>query len=252
MRNKLVIGNWKMNFTDTEARNFLTGIRENIPDGKSKVVVCPSFLSTRTAIEVLDDSNIEVGVQNVYYEAAGAYTGEVSVQMLKDLDVKYCIIGHSERRKYFGETDEGVNKKAIALLEQNITPVICVGEDLDIREKNTHLEFVEEQVRKALKGIDIRRIDNVVIAYEPIWAIGTGKAATENEAEEMCSSIRYLIQKMYGKEVSENVSILYGGSVTSSVAESFISKEDVDGFLVGGASLKQDFIEIVKIANMVE
>lgn len=252
MRDKLVIGNWKMNFTDTDARNFLTGIKENIPGGRSKVVVCPSYLSTRTAIEVLENSSIEVGVQNVYFEPAGAYTGEVSVQMLENIGVKYCIVGHSERRKYFGETDEGVNKKAIALLEKNITPVICVGEELDIREQGTHLEFVEEQVRKALNGIDIRRIDNIIIAYEPIWAIGTGKAATENEAEEMCSNIRYIVQKMYGKEVSENVSILYGGSVTSSVAGNFISQENIDGFLVGGASLKQDFVEIVKIANMVE
>ncbi len=252
MRDKFVIGNWKMNFTDTEARNFLSGIKANIQDRKTKVVVCPSYLSTKTAIEVLEDSNIDVGVQNVYYEAAGAYTGEVSVQMLDDIGVKYCIIGHSERRKYFAETDESVNKKAIALLEKNITPVICVGEDLDTREQGTHLEFVENQVRKALNGIDIRRIDNIIIAYEPIWAIGTGKAATENEAEEMCSNIRYIIQKMFGKEVSENVSILYGGSVTSTVSEVFISKENIDGFLVGGASLKQDFVEIVKIANMVE
>lgn len=252
MRNKLVIGNWKMNFTDTETKNFLSGIKVNIPEGKSKVVVCPSFLSIKTAVEVLEDSNIEVGVQNVYFEPAGAYTGEISVQMLEDIGAKYCIIGHSERRKYFNETDEMVNKKAIALLEKNITPVICVGEDLDIREQGTHLEFVEIQVRKALSGIDIRRIDNIIIAYEPVWAIGTGKAATENEAEEMCSNIRYIIQKMFGKEVSENVSILYGGSVTSSVSEAFISKENIDGFLVGGASLKQDFVEIVKIANMVE
>ena len=252
MRDKLVIGNWKMNFTDTEARNFLSGIKVNIPEGKTKVVVCPSFLSIKTAVEILEDSNIEVGAQNIYFEAAGAYTGEVSVQMLEDIGAKYCIIGHSERRKYFGESDETVNKKAIALLDKNITPVICVGEDLEIREENTHLEFVENQVRKALKGIDIRRIDNLIIAYEPIWAIGTGKAATENEAEEMCSNIRYIIQKMYGKEVSENVSILYGGSVTSAVAESFISKENIDGFLVGGASLKQDFVEIVKIADKVE
>ena len=148
--------------------------------------------------------------------------------------------------------NENVNKKAIALLEKNITPVICVGEDLEIREQATHLEFVEDQVRAALKGIDIRRIDNIIIAYEPIWAIGTGKAATENEAEEMCGNIRYLIQKMYGKEVSESVSILYGGSVTSSVADIFISEGNIDGFLVGGASLKQDFIDIVKKANMAE
>lgn len=249
MRKKIIIGNWKMNLTDTETRSLLIGLKENIETDKVDVMVCPSFISLLTAKNILEDDDILVGAQNVFYAEAGAYTGEVSVNMLENISINACIVGHSERRKYFSETDQDINKKTAILLEHNIVPILCVGENIEARDNNTYMEIVESQIRKDLDNIDIRKLKDVIIAYEPIWAIGTGKTATKTEAEDMCSFIRYIVATIYGKEVSEDVRIVYGGSANESIAEEFLDCKDIDGLLVGTASLKPEFVNMVKIAE---
>lgn len=245
MRKKIVIGNWKMNMTRKETKDFLTFMKESIKTKKLDVVFAVPFTNLDVACNVLEDSNILYAAQNVHYEPRGAYTGEISVEMLKELKVTYCIIGHSERRKYFNETDITVNKKAKSLLEGNISPIICVGETLEERNNNTYLEKIEYQVKKAIADIDIRNIQNVIIAYEPLWAIGTGKNATKEEAEEICSYIRYIVAKVYGISVSDNVRIIYGGSINESNAKEFLESLSIDGALVGGASIKNSFADII-------
>lgn len=246
MRRKIIIGNWKMNYTDTEARTFLVGLKESIDVSSIDVCVAPPFTSLKSAREILDGTGISIGAQNVFYEEAGSYTGEISADMLKDLNVEYCIVGHSERRKHFNETDNIVHRKVMTLIENNIKPIICIGEDIDIRNNGNYLEYIENELRTAIDNIDIRKVKDMIIAYEPIWAIGTGKSATSDEAESVCSELRYLVQTMYGTEVSESIRILYGGSVTSNIAEEFVHEPNIDGFLVGGASLNMDFAQIIK------
>lgn len=248
MRKKIIIGNWKMNMTQEETRGFLESIKGRINTKKVDVVFAVPFTDIEIARETLYDTDIAVGAQNVHFEPRGACTGEISIEMLKELGVNFCIVGHSERRTYFNETDITVNKKVRALLENGLIPVICVGEDLKTREANKQLELVEMQVKKAIADIDIRNIEKIIIAYEPLWAIGTGKTATPEQAEEMCSYIRYVVAQVYGVTISENIRIQYGGSVNSENAESLFGASDIDGALVGGASLKPEFINIVNAA----
>lgn len=246
MRKKIVVGNWKMNMTRSETKEFITCIKERVKEETTEIAFAVPFTDLDVAGSVLEGTNIKLAAQNVHYEPRGAYTGEISIEMLKELNVDYCIVGHSERRGYFNETDIDVNKKAKALIDHSIFPIICVGETLEERENGTYLDKIELQIKKAIADIDIRNISNVIIAYEPIWAIGTGNTATPDIAEEMCSYIRYKVAEVYGISISENVRILYGGSVNENNAHEFFAKENIDGALVGGASLKNSFVEIIK------
>lgn len=246
MRKKIIAGNWKMNYSVNMADNFVSEIKDRINTEEVEVVLCPNYISLERISDLIDGTNIKLGAQNVYFEDKGAYTGETSVDMLASVNVKYCIVGHSERRKYFNETDEIVNKKAIKLLEKDISPIICVGETLEERDSGKHFEVVENQVINALKNIDKEAVaKKVVIAYEPIWAIGTGVTATATQANEMCKFIREVVSKLYTSKVSDMVRIQYGGSVKAENAKEILEEDNIDGALVGGASLTNDFVAIV-------
>ncbi|MBR2784812.1 MAG: triose-phosphate isomerase [Clostridia bacterium] len=246
MRKKIIAGNWKMNYCVNKAEDFVNEIKDAINTDEVDVVICPNFVALDRLSDLLDGTNIKLGAQNVYFEDKGAYTGETSVCMLASVGVNYCIVGHSERRQYFGETDEIVNKKAKKLLEKDINPIVCVGETLEEREANTMFDVVEKQVRESLDGIEEAQMKrNVVIAYEPIWAIGTGKTATAEQANEMCRFIREVVSKMYNESVAQAVRIQYGGSVKPANANEILNMSDIDGALVGGASLTNDFVAIV-------
>ena len=246
MRKKIIAGNWKMNYCVNKAEDFVSEIKDAINTDEVDVVICPNFVALDRLSDLLEGTNIKLGAQNVHTEDKGAYTGETSVNMLAAVGVKYCIVGHSERRQYFAETNEIVNKKAKKLLEKDINPIVCVGETLEEREANTMFDVVEKQVRESLDGIEEAQMKrNVVIAYEPIWAIGTGKTATAEQANEMCKFIREVVAKMYNDSVAEAVRIQYGGSVKPSNANEILNMSDIDGALVGGASLTNDFVAIV-------
>lgn len=249
MRKKIVIGNWKMNMTRKETKDLLTIIKESVKGKKTDVAFAVPFTDLDIAQETLKETSIMLAAQNVHSEPRGAYTGEISVEMLKELGVNACIIGHSERRKYFAETDEMVNKKVKVLLEENIIPVVCVGETLEQREEGIHLDLIRTQVKKALADVNSMRVTDVIIAYEPLWAIGTGVTATSEQAEEVCSFIRYIVAEIYGVTISNNIRILYGGSVNEANSKELFSMGNIDGALVGGASLKPTFVEIVKAAE---
>ncbi len=246
MRKKIIIGNWKMNYTVSEGEDFLLSILDSINTNEVDVVICPNFTMLDRFSNILDGKNVSLGAQNVYFEQKGAFTGETSASMLKAIGVNYCIVGHSERRSIFGETDEMVNLKIKALLENDIIPIVCVGETLQERNDGKMLEVVENQIKNALLGISPEFVKrNIIIAYEPIWAIGTGVTATSDQAEDMCSFIRKTIENLYNAAVSSSVRIQYGGSVNPKNAAEILSKENIDGALVGGASLKNDFSAIV-------
>ena len=246
MRKKIIAGNWKMNYCVNKAEDFVSEIKDAINTDEVDVVICPNFVSLDRISDLLDGTNIKLGAQNVHTEDKGAYTGETSVNMLAAVGVKYCIVGHSERRQYFAETNQIVNQKAKKLLEKDINPIVCVGETLEEREANTMFDVVEKQVRESLEGIEEAQMKrNVVIAYEPIWAIGTGKTATAEQANEMCKFIREVVAKMYNETVAEAVRIQYGGSVKPANANEILNMSDIDGALVGGASLTNDFVAIV-------
>ena len=245
MRRKIIIGNWKMNMTKEETKSLLTAIKLKINTKNKDVVFAVPYTDLDTAMSILQDTKISVASQNMDYHPRGAYTGEISAEMLKEIGVEYAIIGHSERREYFNETDETVNQKTKFALENNIIPIICVGEKLEEREQNIHLDKIRTQVKKAIADVEMRDIENVIIAYEPIWAIGTGKTATKEEAEEICSFIRYVIAETYGMSVSENIRIIYGGSVNKENSKEILNMENIDGALVGGASLKPTFSDII-------
>ena len=246
MRKKIIAGNWKMNYCVNKAEDFVSEIKDAINTDEVDVVICPNFVSLDRISDLLDGTNIKLGAQNVHTEDKGAYTGETSVNMLAAVGVKYCIVGHSERRQYFAETNQIVNQKAKKLLEKDINPIVCVGETLEEREANTMFDVVEKQVRESLEGIEEAQMKrNVVIAYEPIWAIGTGKTATAEQANEMCKFIREVVAKMYNESVAEAVRIQYGGSVKPANANEILNMSDIDGALVGGASLTNDFVAIV-------
>lgn len=245
MRKKIIAGNWKMNYTANEAENFITNIVDSINTNEVDVVVCPNFTCLDRVSNLLDGKNVKLGAQNVYYENKGAYTGETSVDMLYSLEVDYCIVGHSERRQLLNETDEMVNLKAKKLLEKGINPIICVGETLEERNENKQYDLVAQQIKNALKDISHEDIKKVVIAYEPIWAIGTGVTATSDQAQDMCVYIRGVIGVLYSDEIADNIRIQYGGSVNPKNAAEILNMPDIDGALVGGASLTNDFTAIV-------
>jgi triosephosphate isomerase len=246
-RKIIAAGNWKMNKTAKEAVEFVNALKGRVADADSEVVVGVPFVCLPGVIEAVKGSNIKVAAQNMHWEEKGAFTGEVSGPMLADLGVDYVIIGHSERRQYFGETDETVNKKAHAAFKYGLKPIICVGESLTQREQGITAELVRYQVKIALLGLSAEQVKNTVIAYEPIWAIGTGKTATTEQAEEVCAIIRGCVKELYGSDAAEAVRIQYGGSVNAANASELFNMLDIDGGLVGGASLKLDDFE--KIAK---
>ena len=246
MRKKIIAGNWKMNNTITEATELVNSIKDGINTDEVDVVLCPNFVSLSTVSDLIDETKISLGAQNVYFEDKGAYTGETSVDMLISAGVKYCIVGHSERRAYFNETDEIVNKKVKKLLEKDLNPIICVGETLEQRNEEKMFDVVKSQVINALKDVTKDQMKrNVVIAYEPIWAIGTGVTATDEQAEQMCKYIRDAIAEIYDEVIAGKVRIQYGGSVKPSNASKILNMPNIDGALVGGASLTNDFVAIV-------
>ena len=236
MRKILAAGNWKMNKTASEASAFIKELTESVKGAKNDVLICVPFTNLETAVRLTEGTNVKVGAQNMDYHDSGAYTGEVSADMLLDAGVKYVVIGHSERREYYNETDKTVNLKVLKALEKGITPVLCCGESLEQREGGITFDWVRMQIKLALAGVE--DVTKVVIAYEPIWAIGTGKTATSEQAEEVCGAIRECVASLYGKDAAENTTILYGGSVNAKNAAELFAMENIDGGLVGGASLK--------------
>lgn len=236
MRKILAAGNWKMNKTASEASEFIKELTESVKGAKNDVLICVPFTNLETAVRLTEGTNVKVGAQNMDYHDSGAYTGEVSADMLLDAGVKYVVIGHSERREYYNETDKTVNLKVLKALEKGITPVLCCGESLEQREGGITFDWVRMQIKLALAGVE--DVTKVVIAYEPIWAIGTGKTATSEQAEEVCGAIRECVASLYGKDAAEKTTILYGGSVNAKNASELFAMENIDGGLVGGASLK--------------
>ena len=250
MRKKVIAGNWKMNMLPNEAIKFIEEIAPLVKDTQNEVILCVPYTDLFYALLTAQGTNIKIGAQNMHWEEKGAYTGEISAQMLKCIGVEYVIIGHSERRQYFAETDETVNKKVKSAILNGLTPIICVGETLEQRESGITAEIITTQTRLALEGLEKEQVKNLIIAYEPIWAIGTGKTATSDDANNSIKEIRKEIEKIYGNDVAENVIIQYGGSVKSSNAKELFTTSDIDGGLVGGASLKAD--EFAKIINYME
>ena len=247
MRKKVIAGNWKMNMLPNEAIDYIQAFEPLVKDAKAEVILCVPYTDLFYCLMNVQGTNIKIGAQNMHFAENGAYTGEVSGKMLKSIGVEYVIIGHSERRQYFNETDESVNKKIKAAFENELKPIVCVGETLEEREAGKTVDIITNQTRLALEGLTNEQVKNTIIAYEPIWAIGTGKTATSEDANNSIISIREEIKRIYGEDVSEAVIIQYGGSVKSSNAKELFSTSDIDGGLVGGASLKPD--EFSKIVN---
>ena len=247
MRRKVIAGNWKMNMLPNEAINYIQAFEPMVKDSKAEIILCVPYTDLFYCLMNAQGTNIKIGAQNMHFAESGAYTGEVSGKMLKSIGVEYVIIGHSERRQYFAETDESVNKKIKAAFENELKPIVCVGETLEEREAGKTVQIITNQTRLALEGLSNEQVKNTIIAYEPIWAIGTGKTATSEDANNSIKAIREEIKKIYGEEVSEEVIIQYGGSVKSSNAKELFSTSDIDGGLVGGASLKPE--EFSKIVN---
>ena len=250
-RKTVIAGNWKMNMTATETKKFAEELKKIMPRAKwCETLICVPACNISVASKAFKDLRISVGAENVYFEEKGAFTGEISANMLKDLGVKYVIVGHSERRQYFCETDEIVNKKVHAVLDAGMSPIICVGESLEQREMGVTMELIALQVKSALAGVAAEKVRKCVIAYEPIWAIGTGKTATAEQAGEVCSLIRATIRNLYGARVARSVTIQYGGSMNPSNAAELLAQPDIDGGLIGGASLKpEQFVAIINAAN---
>ena len=247
MRRKVISGNWKMNMLPNEAINFINEFAPLVKDTENEVVLCVPYTDLFYALLNVQETNIKIGAQNMHFEATGAYTGEISAEMLKCINVSHVIIGHSERRQYFNETDESVNKKTKKALDTGLTPIVCVGETLEEREQGKTCDIITTQTRLALEGLTGEEVSKTIIAYEPIWAIGTGKTATAEDANESVKTIRKEIEKNYGKDVADCVIIQYGGSVKSTNAKELFTTSDIDGGLVGGASLKPE--EFAKIVN---
>ncbi|MBE6023562.1 MAG: triose-phosphate isomerase [Cellulosilyticum sp.] len=245
MRKTIVAGNWKMNMTPGQSVELINLLKDRINTTEVDVVVCPPFVCLPAVLDAVKGTNIAVGAQNMHFEESGAFTGEIAPKMLVELGVKYVIIGHSERRQYFAETNETVNKKVLKAIEHNLVPIICVGESLDEREQGITIDLVRLQTKIALKDVKAEDAKKVVIAYEPIWAIGTGKTATSMQAEEVCKAIRDVVAEVYGSEVADEVRVQYGGSVNAGNANELFNMGNIDGGLVGGASLKEEFTSIV-------
>ncbi len=245
-RTPIIAGNWKMNNTIAAGVQLVKDLAPLVKDAKVDVVVCPTATALAAVADAVKGTNIHVGAQNVHWEKSGAFTGEISTEMLTEIGVDYCVLGHSERRDMFGETDEGVNKRAKAAFAAGITPIICCGESLEIREKGTYIAHVVAQIKAALEGFKAEEVAKLVIAYEPIWAIGTGKTATFDQAEEVCKAIREAVKEVFGADAADAIRIQYGGSVKPATIKDLMQQPNVDGALVGGASLKaKDFSEIV-------
>ena len=250
-RKTVIAGNWKMNMTATETRKFAEELKRIMPRAKwCDTVICVPACNITAAVKAFKELRISVGAENLYFEEKGAYTGEISAAMLRDLGVKYVIVGHSERRQYFGETDTAVNRKVHAALDAGLSPIICVGESESQREMGVTQDWIALQVKTALYGVPAERLRRCVIAYEPIWAIGTGKTATAQQAGEVCTAIRATIRGLYGARVARSVTIQYGGSMNPKNAAELLAQPDIDGGLIGGASLKpEQFVEIINAAN---
>ena len=250
-RKTIIAGNWKMNMTPSQTKAMIEELKPLVKEVKwCEMVLCVPFVDIAAAVKAAKGSKIAIGAENMHFEPKGAYTGEVSADMLKECGIKYVVLGHSERRQYFGETDETVNKKVKVALESGFRPVVCVGESLDEREQDVWSEVVRKQVKIALKDVPVEDVKKVVIAYEPIWAIGTGKTATADQANEVCATIRECLRGLYGARAARAITIQYGGSMNAKNAAELLSKPDVDGGLIGGASLKpNDFHAIIEAAN---
>jgi triosephosphate isomerase len=251
MRQKTIAGNWKMYKTIPEARELIEALRKNAANiRKTRIIVCPPALAVPEAVQLLKDSNIAVGAQNLYWEKEGAYTGEISAPMIRAAGASFVIIGHSERRQYFGETNETVNLKLKAALKEGLNPIVCVGETLEQRESDQTRQIIEKQIRGAFRDIETGSFLEIIIAYEPVWAIGTGKTATPEQAQEVHAYIRGLVEKMYDRATASQTIIQYGGSVKPENASDLLSQRDIDGALVGGACLKADsFMSIINSAE---
>ena len=245
-RNTVIAGNWKMNLTPSKAKAVIEELKPLVA-GKDNctTILCVPFVDIATAVEAAKGSNINIGAENMYFEDKGAFTGEIAPNMLTDVGVKYVIIGHSERREYFAETDETVNKKVLKAFEYGITPIVCCGETLTQREQGVTIDFIRQQIKIAFLNVTAEQAATAVIAYEPIWAIGTGKVATTEQAQEVCKAIRDCIAEVYDDATAAAIRIQYGGSVSASSAPELFAQPDIDGGLVGGASLKPDFGAIV-------
>ena len=244
-RRKIIAGNWKMNMTPSEAVELVNTLKPLVVTDDADVVFCVPAIDIIPAMEAAKGTNIQIGAENMYYEEKGAYTGEISPGMLTDAGVKYVIIGHSERREYFAETDETVNKKVLKAFEHEITPIICCGESLTQREQGITIDWIRQQIKIAFLNVTAAQAATAVVAYEPIWAIGTGKTATTEQAQEVCKAIRDCIAEIYDEATAEAIRIQYGGSVNAATAPELFGQPDIDGGLVGGASLKPDFGKIV-------
>ena len=245
MRKKIIAGNWKMNKTPSEAVALIEQLKPLVTNDDVDVVFCVPAIDIIPAVEAVKGTNIHIGAENMYYEESGAYTGEIAPNMLTDAGVEYVIIGHSERRDYFAETDETVNQKVLKAFEHGITPIICCGESLTQREQGITIDWIRQQIKIAFLNVTAAQAAKAVIAYEPIWAIGTGKTATSEQAEEVCAAIRACIAEIYDDVTAAAIRIQYGGSMNASNAAELMAKPDIDGGLVGGASLKADFGQIV-------
>ena len=244
-RKKIIAGNWKMNMTPSEAVALINTLKPLVQNDEVDVLLCVPAIDIIPAMEAAKGTNIQIGAENMYFEEKGAYTGEISPNMLVDAGVKYVIIGHSERREYFAETNETVNKKVLKAFEHGITPIICCGESLTQREQGITIDWIRQQIKVAFSNVTADQAKTAVIAYEPIWAIGTGKVATTEQAQEVCAAIRACIGEIYDEATKEAIRIQYGGSVNAGNAAELFAQPDIDGGLVGGASLKADFGKIV-------
>ena len=244
-RKKIIAGNWKMNMTPSEAVELVNTLKSLVVTEEADVVFCVPAIDIIPVVEAAKGSNIQVGAENMYFEEKGAYTGEISPNMLTDAGVKYVVLGHSERREYFAETNETVNKKMLKAFEHGLTPIMCCGETLEQREQGVTMDFIRQQVKVGFQNVTADQAKTAVIAYEPIWAIGTGKTATTEQAQEVCKAIRECIAEAYDEATAEAIRIQYGGSVNAATAPELFAQPDIDGGLVGGASLKPDFGKIV-------
>jgi len=245
MRKKIIAGNWKMNMTPSEALALVETLKPLVNNPEVDVVYCVPAIDIVPVVEAVKGTNVEVGAENMYIEEKGAYTGEIAPAMLVDAGCKYVIIGHSERREYFNETDAFLNKKVLKALEHGLTPILCCGESLEQREAGVTLDWIRLQIKSDLQNVTADQAKGIVIAYEPIWAIGTGKTATSDQAEEVCKAIRDLIAEIYDTDTAEAIRIQYGGSLNAGNCAELLAKPDIDGGLIGGASLKADFGKIV-------
>lgn len=250
MRKIVAAGNWKMNKTPAQTTELINELKPLVENSKNDVVICVPFTSLAAAVEACKGTKIKVGAQNMYFEESGAFTGEIAPDMLCELGVEYVVLGHSERRQYFAETDETVNKKTVKALSKGLIPIVCVGESLEQREAGITMDIIAIQIKKAFAGISAADAKKVVIAYEPIWAIGTGKTATADQAEEVCKGIRDIIGQLYCPNCAKEFTIQYGGSMNASNAAELLAKPDIDGGLIGGASLSAEkFAPIVEAAK---